>query len=236
MIINISPQAKKDLTVDERKYLMLLEFHKQFDEVIDEAREKYFGWPIPKNHSLELILEIEKKDVKAFTIPSDIETTEATYFVMEKLKIPGTLFVAIERLLSLGQINALNHQLFVFGYRATSGRDLIRHPRIPNMKYPQITILKRMGKDAFIDQIKNYWPQIKRAMTEIESEDTISRSIRRKHVEVLELDIEIFRLKEKGKLKYKEIAERINKSGVDEEFCKKRYSETKKFLIKIGFR
>ncbi len=232
MKINISSDAKSDLTKEEYKYLILLEFHQGLEKVINEARTKFLGWP---SCSLPFTSSFSTQNINGNypdSPPEKSDLQRATFYVMKSLKIPLTLYTAIERLVGLGLINDINSPIFVFGYRATNIRGLIRSTPIPSLKYPTITLYRSMTKEKFIDMIKNYWPQIKKAMEELDNSAGVLAEIKKISIRDIETDLFIYRERKTNRLKYKLLAERLH---MEEQTIRQRYSIFNKLLIKLGF-
>lgn len=238
MYINISKEIKKNnLTDDEYKYLLLLEFHKDFNKTIKYARTQFFNWPESSNQRIDGLVITTSRKPKHYpeSLPDPSQLMQATEYVVNKLGIPRTLSIWIEELLQTGLINSNSQsKIFVYGYSSTYRRNLLRHFHQPSLKYPQIIIYKSMGKDEFIETVKNHWFQIQQAMKELEAQNKIPILIQKKHIETLELDIKIYRHWKK-KLSYSKIVDLIKLEGVDDLYCRKRVSEMNKLLRSIKF-
>jgi hypothetical protein len=251
MQIIIHNGARKNLTEDEYKYLILLEFNKKFEESVKRIR-KELGIPKPEGS-----LDLEKLYDKSLAL------------VLE-LKIPITLLLSIEDLIHFGVVLRATLPILVLGIKNQFNRKLLYNSKIypssskhfptePQQQVigevwyrnnrevlkrgslatacPLIQINKKLTKPQLLKAIEEDWDQIEAAMDDFEKSTPYLIVVSAISTIELEENILIYRYRAQG-LDYGKIREKLisdHKKYIEEATLRKRYSDLKKVLKKIGF-
>jgi len=229
MKIKISEGVKKDLTADEYKYLLLLEFNKDFDGRVREIRQ-----------NLQIPLKKDNASIESFKkVPNLKALHQKTLQLIINLKIPIVLLPSIESLVQWGQILLAPSKMQVLSAQNLPNRQLLSKT-ILGKAYPIIQINKRLGKDDFMESVKQMWGEISRAMDEFD--EVVDFPTELKHIPIrdLETSVQIYRYRQNG-LKHREIydllEEKHKKSFAEVEGeVRRKYSQINKLLIDIGFK
>lgn len=233
MKIIISEDARKALTSDEYKYLLLLELHEEFWKAINEMRAK-LNLPPYKNEEVSVFTLSDSYDISK--VAEDIEIRRSTIEIIEKLNLPVTLYFAIKSVLQYGHIDFVDDSITVH-YLDSYLTGRTRHERLfldlefpYAISYPTITIKKRLTKEQLFREIGDRWFKVEEFMKSLEtSKPTVT--VTKISVKDIEESIEIYKFRGNG-TSYKEIR---NKFHLEEATLRQKYSQIKKLLKKLKF-
>lgn len=228
MRINIADRVKTDLTDDEYKYLLLLEFYDAFGEEVAKVRQK-----------LNIPLDKDGITISNFkNVPDAKLLSDEALKLIQKLNIPASLLPSIESIIQWGQILLATTSVQVFSANDLGNRKLYSQTTF-GKAYPLIQINKKIGKDKFIKEIKALWNEIEDAMNIFQKVIPLPTAVKHLPVRDLEASILIYRYKKEG-YKHWEIDNLLReKHNIDyqqgEEEMRRKYSQLNRILKSIGF-
>jgi len=255
MKINISAYARKSLTHDEYKYLILLEFSDWLEVEISRIR-KELGMPKTldqlalQQKSLELVvaknvpisLESSIRDLVCFgavhttTIPILIlgvdHQLNRKWLYEEKIR-PKPSKIQIEQ---LRRINP-NPRHTITENWYDSNKDIFSKRSI-DPAIPLIQINKRLSKKQLFEAIEDKWNVLEEVMDDFEKSIPYPTQLSHIPINELERNMRVYRYrKEKPPLSYNEIKKKLELEGApiaEEETLRKRYSDMDKLVKELG--
>lgn len=254
MKIVIDETVKADLSNNEYKYLLLLEFHSGFIKGVKDIRNK-----------LNIFVAENGETVIKDKFPDGKKLNKMTSQLILKLNIPITLLSCVESFIEWGTVLAATKPILVLNPECQLNRKALYNkkimPRQANRltdsklrelinsswyehnqylvtKYgdsaftPVIQINKPLTKPEFICAVKREWDQqIAPAIEDFKKSTPFPIEIAKVPVNEVEEYIELLRLRRDGK-KHKEIAALLH---IEEENVRRKFSNISVFLQKIGF-
>lgn len=255
MKIIIDAQTRESLSDDEYKYLLLLEFHRDFIKGVRIIRKKL---EIPVAEDGETITSLKPPDERKLD-------TMASKLVL-RLNIPYTLIGCVVSLIKWGQILMAIKPILILGPEYQLNRRMLfnkkvwpkstnrltepkikkmidegwyRHNQSLALKYgtapfiPVIQINKPLTKEELIEAIKREWDtQIAPAIEDFKKSSPFPSEIAHTPANEVEDYIKLLRLRIYEKKKHKGIAKELN---ITEESVREKYSKITNFLQNIGF-
>ena len=235
MKIKISDGARKSLTDDEYKYLLLLELHDDFENIINKKRAKL---GIPQYSETERLTAITLADsLNTSKIASDSEIRMSTIEIIKKLNLPVSLYFATKAVLQYGQIDYLDDPITVHSIdsylsgRTRAERLFLDYDFPYEISYPTITIKKRLNKEQLFREIEDRWWKIEELMKVLEKFSNPTVLVTKISVRDVEESIEIYKLRKKD-VKYEDMRNRLHLEGAS---LRQKYSKLKKLLKKLKF-
>jgi len=246
MKIVISDNARKILTDDEYKYLVLLEFNKKFTEDIKLIRID-LGMTKPHN-----VLDLDKLYDKSLELVLKLNIPISLLFSVEDIIRFGAVLRATPPILILGISNQFNrkllynHKIYRSFLKQTTKEEWYRDNQEILRKeslaaaYPLIQINKRLKIGELHKTIEENWNQIESAFDEFEKSSPYPTKLKEVSRRDIEIFASIYRCKKilglSSKETYKEILKnfKIRYSEEDREIDRK-YLFMSKLLKELGF-
>lgn len=255
MKITINDLVKNDLTDDEIKYLLLLEFHMDFIKGVRVIRKK-LGIPVAE----------DGETITSLKPPDERKLETMTSKLVLKLDIPYTLIGCVVSLIKWGQVLMATKPILILGSEYQLNRRMLfnkkvwpkstnrltdpktkkmideswyRHNQSLAAKYgtsafiPILQINKPLTKSDLIKAIKQEWDsQISPAIEDFKKSLPFPSEITHIPINEVEDYIKLLRLRLDERKKHKEIAEELH---ISVDSTKEKYSKIVNFLQKIGF-
>lgn len=221
MRIIIHDHVRKDISDDEYKLLLLLEFNQEFISGVRSIRKK-----------LNIMFDVDEVTIAHRKEVPDLKAlNEEVFLLVQKLGLPITLISSIESIVQWGQVLMSTIPINVFGRQHRYNRKLLSQDNNLAQAYPVIQIHKKITKAQLIKSIEEKWEEILKAMDELEESVSLPVSIQHIPIREIEEDIKIYRYR-KDKMPYKTISKEFH---LEEETLRQKYSRLHKVLQKLGF-
>lgn len=261
MRIIINDRVRKNISDDEYKLLLLLEFHQDFLQGLRNIRKKL---DIKSDADDETITHLKE-------VPDQKALQEEVFLLAQRLNLPVTLTPAIESLVQWGTVLLSTIPILVFSVDHQLNRrflysdQILPKPRTStddvNLEkklvenwyernkqilsksiapaYPVIQINKRLTKEQLIKAVKINWENISKAMDDFEKSVPLYLLVSKVPKKDIEINILVLRYREEG-LSHEEIYDKLERDhkiifALGEAEVRRKYSLMRKLLKELGY-